>query len=91
MYTKHPTKGKNEAAVAHPIDLVDDGRGHVARQKKIGVHRVHRAPFDGAPRRHQALADHLAAEDALSPEIGGLAAEEVDFELFQIELRDQAL
>ena len=49
------------------------------------------APFDGAPGRHQALTDHLAAEDALAAQVGGLAAEEVEFELFEVELRDQAL
>src|SRR3954451_22688043 len=55
------------------------------------MHRMHGAAFDGAAGRDQALAEHLAAEDALSAEVGGLAAEEVHFELFEIELRDQGL
>src|SRR5438132_4027541 len=49
------------------------------------------AIFDGAPRRDQRLADDLAAEDALASEVGGLPAEEVHFQRFEIELVDQFL
>src|SRR4051812_31675589 len=47
------------------------------------------APIHRARRRDQRLTHHLPAEDALAAQIAGLAAKEVHFERFEVELLDQ--
>ena len=83
------TSCREAASVADPIDLVDDGGGHVAREQKIRVQRVRGAALHRARRRHQRLSDDLAAKDALSAQIAGLTAEEIHLERLEIELADQ--
>jgi len=55
------------------------------------MQRVRDAALDGARRRHQRLADDLTAEDAAAAEVGGLSAKEVQFQLLEVELADEAL
>ena len=60
------------AAVADPVDLVEDRHERIARPEEVGVQRVHEPlRFDGAGRRHQRLAGDLAAEHPLALLVGG--------------------
>ena len=76
-------------AVAHAVDVVDDRDFRIARQQEIGVHRMGRPALDGAHRRDQRLADHLAAEHPLPARLRRAAAEQVEVELFEIEDREK--
>ena len=80
---------REAAAVADAVDLVDDRRGHVARQQEVGMQRVRHAALDRAARGDHRLADHLAAEDAASAEIARDAAEEIFLQRFEVEHREQ--
>ena len=55
------------------------------------MERVHAAVLDGAARRHQRLAGHLPAEDALALLVGLGAAEDVDLDRFEVEEIDEEL
>ncbi len=58
----------------------------VAGAQEVGVQRVHGpAGLDGAGRRHQRLAGHLAAEDALAVLVRGQPPEEVDLDRLEVE------
>ena len=78
------------AAVAKAIHLVDDRDLHIAGSQEVGVEGVHRS-LHGLPRRDEGLAGDLAAEDALPVLVRADAPEQVDFELLQIEERDEAI
>ena len=60
------------AAVADPIDLVEDRHQRVTRPEEVGVQRVHEpvAVVDRAGRGHQRLTGDLAAEHPLALLVG---------------------
>ena len=65
VLARHHPAGEERAAVADPLDLVDDRHRVVARQQEVGVERVHVELRVHAPDRgHQRLRGHLAAVDA---------------------------
>jgi hypothetical protein len=80
----HAARGE-AAAVAAAVDLVKDGGLGIARPEEIGVQRMAGAALDRALRRHQRLAQHLAAIDALPAVLGRHAAEDVGLDGFEIE------
>jgi len=86
----HPARAE-ALAVADAIDLVDDRRRHVAGEQEIRVQRMRHPAFDGARGGDQRLPDDLAAEDAAAAEIRRLSAKEVQLELLEVELADEAL
>ena len=88
----HPPGGE-APAVANAIDLVDDRYLGVAAEQEVGVQRMRRPAVDveRAAGRDQRLADHLAAEYPLAPDLGRAAAEQVDLELLEIEDGEQVL
>ena len=53
------------------------------------MQRMADATLDRAGRRHQRLAEHLPAEHALRTVLGAHAPEDIDFDGFEIEQRDQ--
>ena len=61
---RHTARGER-AAVAQPLDGVEDGRGNVAGENEISVQRVARpVRVDGAAGGHEGLREHLPAVDA---------------------------
>src|SRR5690606_31214030 len=78
--------GAEAAAVAGAVDLIDDGRMGIAGAQKVGVQRM-RLPFrvNGPGGGHQALPEHLAAEQLAEAEVVADAAEDVLFDLLQLE------
>ena len=56
----HHPPGRERAAVADAVDLVEDGHVGIAGAQEVGVQRVHAAALDGASRRHEGLGRHLA-------------------------------
>ena len=85
-----PSRGE-ALAVADPVHLVDDGRRHIARRQEVGVQRVRHPALDRGRGGHQRLADHLTAEDAATAQVGGLTAEEIHLEHFELQLLDESL
>ena len=78
--------GGEAAAIADALDVVDDGPRGVAGEQEVPVQRVHRpARVDRARRRHQRLAQHLAAEDALPALVAAGAAEQVVLQRLEVE------
>ena len=69
---RHDAAGREAAAVANAIDLVQDGQGRVARAQEIGVEGVHQAGVfgDRAGRGDEGLTGHLAPEHALAVLVG---------------------
>jgi hypothetical protein len=65
-------------AVTTAVDLVHDRRIEVAPPQEIRMQRVHQARhLHGLARRHQGLAEHLAAEHLRTADVAALAAKEV--------------
>ena len=78
---------REAAAVAEPVDLVEDRHRRVAGAQEVGVQRVDEAGrvVDGAGRGDERLAGDLAAEDALAVLVGRAAAEDVDLDRLERE------
>ena len=66
---RHHAPGREAAAVANAVDLVDDGHRGIAGAQEIGVQRMRQAAVHRAMGRDQRLADHLAAEHALPADL----------------------
>ena len=78
--------GREAAAIAHAIDIVDDGTGGISAEQEVGVQRVGDALLRHcAHGRHERLPQHLAAEDALPPLLRAAAAEQILLERLQVE------
>ena len=87
----HATRGE-AATFTDAVDVEDDRHVRVAGPQEVRVHRMDPAPgVDGAARGHQALRQHLAAEDPLARVLRAQAAEQVDFELLELEEVDQVV
>ena len=84
----HPPR-REAAAVADAVDVVDDRHPRVAGPQEVGVQRVHVAVFHGAARRDRAPAPRPAPEHALPVLVGAEPAEQVHFELLQLQQLDQ--
>ena len=83
--------GGEAAAVAQPVDVVEDRRFRVAGTKEVGVQRVHEAErvLDRSGGRDEGLAGDLTAEHALAVLLRRHASEQVDLDRFQVEQVDQ--
>jgi hypothetical protein len=84
--------GAEAFAVAQALDLVDNGRLHVAGAQEIGVQGVSR-PLGGhgALGGNQRLPDHLSAKDAEAAQVRTRTAKQIVFQHFQIQLVQQGL
>ena len=78
-------------AVQGPIDLVDDGRIEIAAAQKIRMQRVHHPILRRGGRRHQGLAQHLAAEHLRTADVAALAAKQIHLEPLERHHLDQIL
>ena len=83
--------GGEAAAVADPVDLVEDRHRRVAGAQEVGVQRVDQAArlVDRAGRGDQRLPGHLAAEHPLAVLVGRAAAEDVDLDGLEVEQRHE--
>ena len=76
--------------IAIALHLVDDGQFRIAGPDEIAVQAVAQtALFHSAAGGHQRLRNHLAAINSDPSLIGGLAAEQIGFDLLQIEQAEQ--
>ncbi len=81
----HAPRGEG-AAIADPVDLVDDRHLGVAGPHEIAVQRMHVAiGLDGPLRRHQGLGDRLAAEYALPFHLGAATTIQIVFQPLEVE------
>ena len=85
----HHAPGREGAAVADAVDLVEDRHGGVAGAQEVRVQRVHPPVLHGSPGRHQRLAGDLTAEDALALLVELGAPEDVDLNGLEVEQVDQ--
>ena len=83
-----PPHGKM-LAVPGSIHFVDDRRAHIPAPQKIRVQRVHFAIFHRRRRRHQRLAQHLAAENLGTADVAALSAKQIDLEALESHHLDQ--
>ena len=86
------TRARGEAAaVADPVDLVEDRHQRIAGTQEVGVQRVDlpAGVVDRARGGHQGLTCDLSTEHALAALVGRPAAEDVDLDGFQIEQLDE--
>ena len=78
--------GGEATAIADALDVVDDGPRGVAGEQEVPVQGVYRpARVDRARRRHQRLAKHLSAEDALPALVAAGATEQIVLQRLQVE------
>ncbi len=82
------TIGKT-AAVARPVNVVNDRRIHVATAQKIRVQRVRRPALNRMLCRRQCLANHLATKNLGAADVTAVATEDVLFDSFKLEERNQ--
>src|SRR5580704_1623376 len=88
----HPAR-RERPAIADPLHYVHQRHGRAAGPDEVRVQRVHRpVGWHCAARRHQRLAGHLAAKDAL-PLLAGRApaAEDVQLDLLEVEQADDLI
>lgn len=80
MLNRHNPPGSEAAAVADPLDLVDDARRLVARPEKVGVKGTDTAcRVEGHCGGHQRLAEHLAAKHDGAADVVGDAPKQIVF------------
>jgi hypothetical protein len=73
------------AAVADPVDLVDDRDSRIARPQEISLERMYGPVRYGARGGHERLRDHLAAENPLPADLRRPPPIKVHFDRFQIQ------
>jgi hypothetical protein len=88
---RHDASGRETAAIANPVDLVENRNLGVARPEKITLQRMDLATLDGAIRGDEGLANDLAPKDTLRPFLWTSSTEEVELDFFEIEKLDQGL
>ena len=81
--------GREAAAVARAVNLVDDRLGHVTAAQEIRVQRMGDAPVHGVLCGGQRLAQHLSTEHLGAPDVPAVAAEDVVLDAIQLQKRDQ--
>jgi len=85
----HHAAGRERAAVADAVDLVQDRDHRVAGAQEVGVQGVHLlAVLDRAPGGDQRLPGDLSAEHALALLVGAQAPEDVDLDGLEVEQLD---
>jgi hypothetical protein len=88
----HHSAGGKRPAIADAIDLVEHRHRRIARPEEVGMERVDGPVLiDGSGRGYERLARHLSAEDSLAILLRGHAAENVDFDRFEIEKIDEVV
>ena len=87
----HDPAGREAAAVAQPVDLVQDRDRRVAGPQEVGVQRVDEPCriVDGARRGDEGLPGDLAAEHPLAVLVGRAATEDVDLDRLEGEEGDE--
>src|SRR5260221_12871099 len=91
MLDGNDAAGGETATVANAVDVVDDRHGGVAGAHEIGVEGMGTPPLDGARRGDESLADDLPAEDPLPADLGAQTAEQVVFQLLEVEYGKECL
>ena len=82
----HDAPGGERAAVADPVDLVEDRHLRVAGPQEVGVQGVDDPPgLHGAGGGDERLTGHLPAEHALAVLVGGQPAEDVHLDRLEVE------
>src|SRR5690349_984908 len=92
VLTRRDATRRKAFAVTDAVDVINNWNFWIAGQQEIGVHRVRRtAGVDGAYRRDESLANHLAAKDPLPADLRRAATEQIHFERFEVENTEQVL
>ncbi len=90
MLNRRHAAARETAAIAWAVHEVHDRCLEIALTQEVAVHRVRLARrIDRAPRRHECLREHLAAEDAAGAKIAVLPAVDIHFEWLELEQREQ--
>ncbi len=77
---------REAAAVADALHLVDDRMRRIAGEQKVTMKRMRRAGLaHRPPRRHESLAQHLPAIDALPAGLRAYAAKQILLESLEVE------
>ena len=82
---------RKAAAVACPVDLVDDRRVHVAPAQEVGVQRMGYPFLHGVLSCGERLSEYLATEDLGTADIATVTAEYVVLDPLQPEQSDQVI
>ncbi len=83
--------GREVAAVADPIHLVEDRGGGVPGAEEVRVKRVDDHPVDGPGGRNQRLACDLPTEHPLAVLVGAPTPKQVHLDGLEIEEFDEAV
>jgi hypothetical protein len=89
MLNSDDTPRAEALAVARDVDLINDGRVHVAGQQEIRVQGVDVARTRGVARGRERLTEHLTAEHSVAAEVAALATEDVVFDALELEQLQQ--
>jgi len=76
-------------AVPGAVHFIDDRRIEVPATQEISVQRVYLAIFHRRRRRHQRLAQHLAAENLGAADVAALSSKQIDLEALESHDLDQ--
>ncbi len=83
---RHHTSGGETAAIANPIDFVDDRNRRIARAHEIAVKGMHMPVFDHrSGGRYQRLPDNLTAEHPLPSDLWAATTKQVVLQRLQVE------
>ena len=85
---RHPPGGE-AAAVARPVDLIQNGHGRIARTNEITVQGVAGAPLNGLIGRQKRLGDHVASENTFAAVGRRAAAKQIDLDPLEGQQVDQ--
>lgn len=84
--------GREAAAIANAIDIIDDVVVWIAREQEVTMQRMHGAVFiNGLAGGGKRLAQHLPAVHALPADAGPWSAEQVVLQPLQSQGRDERL
>lgn len=91
MLNRHNTSGGETLPVTQPIYFVENGHRWITRSQEVGVQRMHLAPHlvDRPGCSNECLTGDLSAEHALAIFVGTPATKDIDFNLFNIQKRDE--
>jgi len=82
---------RKTAAIARPVNVIDDRRRHVPSAQEIGVQRVCHPAVHRVLCGRQSLAEDLATENLWAAEVAAVATKYVVLDALKLQKRDQIL